>query len=156
MDLQAILDRITRDAKEIPDKGHVADYIPELARVDPEQFAIAVARPGRPTLWSGDAQTRFSIQSISKIFTLALALGQHGDRLWNRVDREPSGLAFNALRMLDRENGRPRNPFINAGAIVTTDAVLEGAEPKEALGAILRFVRDAAENGDIHINEAVA
>jgi len=156
MDLQAILDRIAREAAQTDAKGQVADYIPELARIDPDQFAIAVARPGQPTLTAGAAQTRFSIQSVSKVFTLALALGQLGDRLWNRVDREPSGQAFDSMLLLDQESGRPRNPFINAGAIVTTDAILEGAEPKEALGAILRFVRDAAGDPDIHINEAVA
>lgn len=156
IDLQRILDQIADAASATPDKGKVADYIPELAQIDPEQFAIAIARPGQPTLTAGQAQTRFSIQSISKIFTLALALGTLGDRLWNRVGREPSGQAFDSMILLEQEHGKPRNPFINAGAIVTTDAILEGSTPREALAAIVRFVRAAAGDEDIHINERVA
>ncbi len=154
--LQEILDTIAASARTTGDKGNVANYIPELAQVNPDQFAIAVARPGRPTLVAGDAAVPFSVQSVSKVFTLALALGTFGDRLWNRVGREPSGQAFDSVVLLEQEKGFPRNPFINAGAIVTTDAVLEGSSPKEALGSILRFVRAAAEDDDIHINEHVA
>ncbi|RKF14864.1 glutaminase [Roseovarius spongiae] len=154
--LQRILDQIADAAFATADKGRVADYIPDLAGVAPDQFAIAVARPGHPTLTAGRASHRFSIQSVSKVFTLALALGTLGDRLWNRVGREPSGQAFDSMILLEQEQGRPRNPFINAGAIVTTDAVLEGSEPREALAAILRFVQAAANDDDIHINESVA
>lgn len=154
--LQRILDQVADAAFATHDKGKVADYIPELARIAPDQFAIAVARPGRETLFAGKADVRFSIQSISKVFTLALALGTLGDRLWNRVGREPSGQAFDSMILLEQEKGKPRNPFINAGAIVTTDAILEGSSPKEALAAIVRFVRGAAGDDDIHINENVA
>ncbi len=154
--LQSILDEVAAAAQADPDKGRVADYIPDLARVDPDQFAIAVARPGQPTLVAGDAATPFSIQSVSKVFTLAVALGKIGGHLWLRVGREPSGQAFDSMFLLEQEKGRPRNPFINAGAIVTTDAVLEGTEPKAALASILRFVREAAGDDAIHINESVA
>src|SRR6056297_3697871 len=135
--LQGILDEIAAEARDSPERGKVADYIPELACIDPDQFAIAVARPGQPTLTAGDTSVPFSIQSISKLFMLALALGTLGDRLWERVGREPSGQAFDSMVLLEQEKGRPRNPFINAGAIVTTDAVLSGAEPREALASIL-------------------
>ncbi|WP_299848380.1 glutaminase [uncultured Roseovarius sp.] len=154
--LQTILDEIASIAESTTDKGRVADYIPELAGVNPDQFAMAVSRPGQSTLIAGDANTRFSIQSVSKVFTLALALGKVGDRLWQRVGREPSGQAFDSVILLEQEKGRPRNPFINAGAIVTTDTVLEGATPSETLGAILRFVRAAASDDEIHINDQVA
>lgn len=154
--LQAILDEIAATARDSADRGKVADYIPELASIDPGQFAIALARPGQPTLTAGDAQTPFSIQSISKVFMLALALGRLGDRLWSRVGREPSGQSFDSMLHLELERGRPRNPFINAGAIVTTDAVLDGSTPREALGALLRFIRAAAGDEDVHINEDVA
>ena len=154
--LQRILDQVTDAATATPDKGIVADYIPELAQVDPDQFAIAVAQPGQETLFAGTADVRFSIQSISKVFTLALALGTLGDRLWNRVGREPSGQAFDSMILLEQEKGKPRNPFINAGAIVTTDAILEGSSPSEALAAIVRFVRGAAGDEDVHINDRVA
>lgn len=154
--LQAILSEITDLARASDSPGKVADYIPELACIDPRQFAIALARPGKPTLVAGDAAVPFSIQSVSKVFMLALALGKMGDRLWARVGREPSGQAFDSMLHLELEKGRPRNPFINAGAIVTTDAVLQGASPSEALGALLRFVRAAANDDDIHMNERVA
>lgn len=154
--LQSIIDEIAATANASEDRGKVADYIPELAGVAPDQFAIAVSVPGRPTLTAGDARRPFSIQSISKVFMLALALGKLGDRLWVRVGREPSGQAFDSMLLLELEKGRPRNPFINAGAIVTTDAVLQGSSPREALGALLCFIRSAAGDEDIHINDRVA
>ena len=104
----------------------------------------------------GDSETPFSIQSISKVFTLTLALGMVGDRLWKRVGREPSGNPFNSIVQLERERGVPRNPFINAGAIAVTDVILSGHEPREALGEILRFMQFLAQDPTITIDEAVA
>ena len=156
MDLAAILDAIGQDMTTRTDRGEVASYIPELARVDPNRFGLAVALADGREFVTGDADMPFSIQSISKVFMLALALGKLGDVLWNRVGREPSGQAFNSILQLEHERGRPRNPFINTGAIVTTDAVLEGSTPREALGSLLRFIREAAEDDDIRINEDVA
>ena len=156
MDLQAILDDICADMRSAEDRGAVASYIPQLAQVSPDHFGISVALPSGDVLSAGDAQVPFSIQSVSKVFTLAMALGRMGDQLWTRVGREPSGEAFNAILQLEREKGRPRNPFINAGAIVTTDAALSGNAPREFLGELLRFIRTAAQDDDIHINDAVA
>lgn len=155
-DIAGLLDEIVAEARAAGDRGAVADYIPELAGADPAQFGIAVALADGRLIAAGDARTPFSIQSISKVFTLAIALGRLGDRLWNRVGREPSGLAFNSILQLEHEAGRPRNPFINAGAIVVTDAILAGHAPRELLGEILRFIRAAAEDDDIHINDRVA
>jgi glutaminase len=154
--MQEILDHITATIGQDPDRGTVASYIPDLAKIDPNQFGIAISLADGREFFAGDARTPFSIQSISKVFAVALALGKIGDALWKRVDREPSGLAFDSIMSLERENGRPRNPFINAGAIVTTDAYMEGSTPKEALGGLLRFVRDAADDHAIHIDESVA
>ena len=98
----------------------------------------------------------FSIQSISKVFLLTLALGKHGESLWRHVGREPSGSAFNSIIQLELEAGRPRNPFINAGAIVVTDRVLAGHSPREAIGEILRFLRFLADDDDIAIDAEVA
>jgi len=156
MDLQAILDDICAQMRSAEDRGNVARYIPQLAEVSPDHFGISVALPSGEVLSAGDAKTAFSIQSVSKVFTLAMALGRMGDQLWTRVGREPSGEAFNAILQLEREKGRPRNPFINAGAIVTTDAVLSGHAPRAFLGELLRFIRTAAQDDDIHIDEAVA
>lgn len=156
MDLQAILDGIGAEMAAAPERGRVADYIPELARVSADHFGMAVCTADGQTFTVGEATTPFSIQSISKVFTLAIALGRLGDQLWTRVGREPSGLAFNSMIQLEHERGIPRNPFINAGAIVVTDAILAGHQPRELLGEILRFLREAAGDDDIHINRAVA
>ncbi|MDC0738124.1 glutaminase [Cognatishimia sp. SS12] len=156
MDLQSILNDIAAEMAAAPDRGKVADYIPELASVDAKRFGIAVALPDGRCMTAGDAEVAFSIQSVSKVFTLALALGRLGDQLWARVGREPSGLPFNSILQLEQENGIPRNPFINAGALAVTDAILAGHQPKELLGELLRFVQTSAEDADIHINEAVA
>ena len=156
MDLQAILDGIGAEMAAAPERGRVADYIPELARVSADHFGMAVCTADGQTFTVGEATTPFSIQSISKVFTLAIALGRLGDQLWTRVGREPSGLAFNSMIQLEHKRGIPRNPFINAGAIVVTDAILAGHQPRELLGEILRFLREAAGDDDIHINRAVA
>lgn len=159
-DLPELLGGIAARMSEAEERGRVADYIPELARVDPRRFGIAVALPDGTTHVAGDADLPFSIQSVSKVFTLALALGRLGDSLWGRVGREPSGQPFNSILQLEYEHGRPRNPFINAGAIVVTDAILAGHAPRETLGEILRFVRAAAGEDEaqstITINRAVA
>jgi glutaminase len=155
-DLDAVLGDILAAARASTDRGRVADYIPELAGVDPGQFGLSVALADGSQHSVGDADVPFSIQSVSKVFALAIALGRLGDRLWARVGREPSGLAFNSILQLEHEEGIPRNPFINAGAIVVTDAALAGHAPREYLGELLRFIRAAAEDDDIHINDAVA
>jgi len=155
-DLQGVLDEIAAEAADATERGEVAHYIPELAKVDAGQFGIAVALPDGRVLSAGDAETTFSIQSVSKVFTLALALGKHGDSLWNRVGREPSGNAFNSIVQLEQEKGRPRNPFINAGAITVADLILAGHEPREAIGEIVRFFRYLADDDTIVIDDRVA
>ncbi|MEO0762341.1 MAG: glutaminase, partial [Pseudomonadota bacterium] len=156
MDLQPILDDIDAQARAAGDWGQVADYIPALARIDPAQFAIAVALPDGRCLTAGQAETRFSIQSVSKVFTLALALGRHGEGLWARVGREPTERAFNSIVQLETSGGIPRNPFVNPGAIVTTDACLAGRTPRETLGEILRFLREASGSEAVAIDPEVA
>jgi len=137
-------------------EGRVAEYIPELAAIDPKKLGIAIATLDGCQVWTGDAQEPFSIQSISKVFMLTLALGKVGDDLWKRVGREPSGSPFNSIVQLEAERGIPRNPFINAGAIVVTDIVLGRRLPAEAIGQILRFARDLAHDEDVVIDAAVA
>jgi glutaminase len=138
------------------DRGQPADYIPELAAIDRNQFGISVCLADGSQHSAGDSATPFSIQSISKVFGLAIALGRLGDQLWTRVRREPSGLAFNSILQLENEGGIPRNPFVNAGAIVTTDAALGNRPPREYLAELLTFLRTAAGDEDIHIDRAVA
>jgi glutaminase len=155
-DLQGIVDGIHAELAPRFGEGRVADYIPELARVDPRHFGIAVATIDGAVHAAGDAETAFSIQSISKVFLLTLALGKHGEGLWSHVGREPSGSAFNSIVQLELEQGKPRNPLINAGAIVVTDLALAGHTPREAIGEIVRFVRFLAGDDDIAIDRDVA
>lgn len=156
MDMQAIIDQVYAELTPRIGEGKVADYIPELAKVSPKQFGIAVATVKGDIFTAGDAGTPFSIQSISKVFMLTLALGKVGEGIWKRVGREPSGSAFNSIVQLEHESGIPRNPFINAGAIAVADVVLAGHQPKEAIGELLRFIRYIADDDTISIDDTVA
>ena len=147
-DLQNTLDAIAADMAAMTDRGIGASYIPALARVDPDQFGIAVVTADGAAFAAGHADVTFSIQSISKVFTLTMALGKVGGELWQRVGREPSGSAFNSIVQLESESGSPRNPFINAGAIAVADVVLGKGDAKETIGDVLRFVRFLAGDKD--------
>jgi glutaminase len=155
-DIDMVLQDIAEAMAKETDRGQVATYIPQLAKVDLRRFGIAVATPDGAVHAAGDADAPFSIQSISKVFTLTLALGRIGDGLWRRVGREPSGNPFNSIVQLEREEGVPRNPFINAGALVVTDVVLSGHQPREAIGDILHFIRFLADDETIVVDKAVA
>ncbi len=122
--MKTLLEDIAKAARPTAASGRCAQYIPALARVDPTKFALAVATTDGGDYAVGDADEPFSIQSVSKLFTLALAMEWVGDDIWKRVKREPSGMRFNSIIQLETENGVPRNPFINAGAIVVADALL--------------------------------
>lgn len=154
--LDDVVSEIANEVKQRTDRGEVASYIPELANVDTRAFGIVVIGADGHVSAGGDSDVPFSIQSISKVFTLTLALGLAGDRLWQRVGREPSGSPFNSIVQLERERGIPRNPFINAGAIAVTDVILSGHQPREAIGETLRFMQFLAEDSSIGIDEAVA
>jgi glutaminase len=154
--LDELVKEIVDDMRRMPDRGAVATYIPELARVDPKAFGLAVIDAEGNVAVGGDGDVPFSIQSISKVFTLTIALGKVGNRLWTRVGREPSGSPFNSIVQLEREMGIPRNPFINAGAIAVTDLILSGHRPREALGEILRFMQFLADDPTIMIDHEVA
>ncbi len=156
MDIASIVDDIAAEMKAAPHRGRVADYIPPLACVPIDRFGMAVIMADGTCHLGGDAEEPFSIQSISKVFSLTLALGAVGDALWQRVGREPSGSAFNSIIQLETEHGIPRNPFINAGAIVVADVLLGGNEPGSAIAGILRFVRTLAGDETISIDESVA
>jgi glutaminase len=154
--LDLVVKEIVDEMRQRPERGEVASYIPELARIDSQAFGLVAIDADGNVAAGGDSDIPFSIQSISKVFTLTLALGKVGDRLWRRVGREPSGSPFNSIVQLERERGIPRNPFINAGAIAVTDAILSGHQPREALGEILRFMQFVADDTSIMIDEAVA
>lgn len=154
MDYQSVIDRIRDEVRELWGQGRVADYIPALAKVDPRQFGIAVATLDGHEYSTGDAQECFSIQSISKVFTLAMVTRHVGDDIWDAVGREPSGNPFNSLVQLEYEQGKPRNPFINAGALVVTDRLISlYPHPKDAM---LEFVRSLCGNDDIYYDKEIA
>ncbi|MBD5199663.1 MAG: glutaminase [Bacteroides sp.] len=154
MDYKDVINQIYNEVKPMWGQGKVADYIPALAMTDPRQFGIAVQTLDGEMFTVGDAETKFSIQSISKVFTFAMVLRHLGDKIWTSVGREPSGNPFNSLVQLEHEQGIPRNPFINAGALVVTDRLIDlYPRPKEA---ILDFVRRLTGNDDIYFDHTIA
>jgi len=154
--IQPIVDQIVAAMATETERGAVATYIPGLARVSTDHFGMAIVTADGETALGGDAEIPFSIQSISKVFALTMALGKVGDQLWNRVGREPSGNAFNSIVQLEAEQGIPRNPFINAGAIVVADVNLSGHMPREAIGELIRFIRFLADDETIIVDDAIA
>ncbi|MCK4151323.1 glutaminase [Ralstonia pseudosolanacearum] len=154
MDYQAILETIHRDIQPWLGKGRVADYIPELAKASATDFGMAIVTPRGEVFRVGQAETLFSIQSISKLFACTLAFQLEGESLWQRVGREPSGNAFNSLVQLEHENGIPRNPFINAGALVVTDVLCRRFVQAET--AMVQFMRRLVDNPHVDYNPRVA
>ena len=154
IDYQQILEGIYQDIKVYSTEGKQADYIPALARVNPEQFGMCLRLTNGREFTVEDADTRFSIQSISKVFALAMAMSLKGESIWERVGKEPSGTAFNSLVQLEFEKGFPRNPFINAGAIVIADVLM--SELTDAGTTFLDFVRDISGNKTITYDREVA
>ncbi|MET1260492.1 glutaminase [Flagellimonas sp. DF-77] len=153
-EFQTILDRIALEARKAADKGVVASYIPQLACIDASKFGMALLDGSGELHTAGDAQEAFSIQSISKVLTLALAFQRLGDSVWERVGFEPSGDPFNHLSLLEQENGIPRNPLINAGAITIADILVsEFQDPK---AEFLDFVRKLANDPTIDYDPEVA
>jgi glutaminase len=154
MDWQNHLDRIASDIEPQLRKGHVATYIDALARIPKDRFGMAVRTIDGREFITGDGEAPFSIQSISKLFTLTMAMNFLGDRLWKKVGREPSGNPFNSLVQLEHESGIPRNPLINAGAHVVTDCLAAHcARPRQD---IIGFVRHLAGNPGIDYDAEVA
>lgn len=154
--LPEIVRHIAEQMRVAEDRGQVADYIPGLAKVPPARFGLCIVEADGAVHCAGDSEIPFSVQSVSKVFTLTMALQKHGDELWRRVGREPSGSAFNSIVQLESESGIPRNPFINAGAIVVSDVVLDSQEPRAAIGDVLRFVRMLANDETVFIDNEVA
>lgn len=154
MSYQNILETIYQEIQPFAQSGKQADYIPALAQVNPDQFGVYLKTLDGEDYSLGQFDTKFSIQSISKVFSLSIALSLKGKELWTRIGKEPSGSAFNSLVQLEYEHGKPRNPFINAGAIVLADVLLsELANPEDFF---LNYVRVLADNPDIQYSTEVA
>tara|TARA_R110002049_G_scaffold73909_5_gene190909 strand:- start:6345 stop:7262 length:918 start_codon:yes stop_codon:yes gene_type:complete len=149
-----IIKNIYSKIKNIKDEGKVANYIPELGCISAENFGISISTIDKENYGIGDFEKKFSIQSISKILSLTLAYKLEGEKLWERVDVEPSGNPFNSLLQLEADLGKPRNPFINSGAIVVCDVLLSHFKnPKEDF---LNFCREITNNNSLNFNEKVA
>ncbi|ABV86438.1 glutaminase B [Shewanella pealeana] len=151
----ALLEEVIEKVRPLLGQGKVADYIPALAQVDANKLGIAVTTSDGVTIGAGDYLEPFSIQSISKVFSLTLALMLYEeDEIWSRVGKEPSGHSFNSLVQVELEKGLPRNPFINAGALVIADLL------QSRLGApkhrMLEIVRQLSENHRIGYDKVVA
>ncbi len=153
-DFQTIIDDIHQQLQPDLALGNVADYIPELSSVPASKFGIAVRTSSGELFSAGDAREAFSIQSISKVFTLTMALESHGDELWDRVGRESSGNPFNSLVQLENEAGIPRNPFINAGALAVTDAIYE--RDVNVKKSVLELVRNLSGSPGVTFDLEVA
>ncbi|WP_291967903.1 glutaminase [Maribacter sp.] len=154
IDFQSVLTAINEAASNEKERGEIADYIPELAKVDVNNFGIHLIDSQQNDYAAGDSNELFSIQSISKVLTLSMALSLIGENVWERVDVEPSGDPFNHLSLLELENGIPRNPLINPGAIVIADILVSQLEnPKEDF---LTYVKNIANDNTINYDETVA
>ena len=154
MDFKTIISDIYTESKSQPKLGDIATYIPELANIDPDKFGIYLTTISGEGFGIGDINERFSIQSVSKALSVALAYSLLGEKMWERVGVEPSGNPFNSLVQLEYEKGIPRNPFINAGALVIADILItELKNPKEDF---LGFIRNCSGIVDINFDYKVA
>lgn len=154
MNYNKIFEDIYTELSKVENKGNVAAYIPELSKINPNKFGVQLTTVEGNHFAFGDWNERFSIQSIAKVFTYVLAYSRIKSDLWDRVGVEPSGTAFNSLVQLENDKGIPRNPFINAGAIVICDILVSELEsPKED---VLTFIRELSGIDDINFNSRVA
>ncbi len=157
MNYQQILNEIYEEIQPELLRGKVADYIPALAEVEKGQFAMTVTFADGTVYSVGDSKKAFSIQSISKVFTFTLALDIYSKELYKRVGVEPSGNPFNSLVQLEYENGIPRNPFINAGAITITDSLISYYKDEyKTLEVIMNFIREISSNPTLSFDQVVA
>jgi glutaminase len=154
MNFEAVIEKAFQKVNRIKENGKLAAYIPELANVDSSNFGVNISTITQGNFGLGNFQEIFSIQSISKVLSLCLAYKMLGERIWTRLGVEPSGTGFNSLIQLEHDNGIPRNPFINAGAIVISDILLSNLKnPKEDL---LDFIRSLSEDQDINYSAEIA
>ncbi|PKH50223.1 glutaminase [Tenacibaculum sp. Bg11-29] len=154
MNHKEVIQEVFKKISDIKDEGKLASYIPELANIDATKFGVHISTTSSLKHGLGNFQEKFSIQSISKVLSLCFAYKILGEAIWDRLGVEPSGTAFNSLVQLENDNGIPRNPFINAGAIVISDILISNlSNPKEDL---LAFIRSLSGNNDINYSAKIA
>jgi len=150
---EPILKKVFEKICQQNNQGQLADYIPELAKVNSDKFAINLTTVENHHIGVGSYQDRFSIQSIAKVFSLILAYKILDQETWNRVGVEPSGTAFNSLVQLETDHGIPRNPFINSGALVICDILITHLD--DAKKELLNFIRKLSANKNINYSEKI-
>lgn len=154
MNFEEIIRTIYNKIKSSDAHGQVASYIPQLSLVNPDKFGVYFSTIDGTGFGIGDCNDSFSIQSIAKVLSISLAYSLLGEQIWNRIGVEPSGTAFNSLVQLEADKGIPRNPFVNAGAIVVSDILLSKLpNPKEDF---LSFVRQISNNQKLVYNNEIA
>lgn len=153
-DYQAILEEVFETVSKGENQGKVAQYIPDLAKIDPGKFGVCLFSLEQKAYGVGDWQEKFSIQSIAKVLSLSLAYKMLGDSIWERVGVEPSGNPFNSLVQLETDNGIPRNPFINAGAMVICDLLISNLKDPQA--GFLEFIRSICSSREINYSLDIA
>jgi glutaminase len=154
VNFKEIIQNVYHKVKNIDDKGKLTSFIPELKNIDPEHFGVYISTIDDFNFGVGNCYDKFSIQSIAKVLSLSLAYNIQGENIWERIGVEPSGTAFNSLVQLEVENGIPRNPFINAGAIVISDILISNlVNPKKDF---LDFVKSLSDISDINYSSTIA
>lgn len=154
MDYLKIFLEIQEELSKVEKIGNVADYIPELALIDPNHFGVHITTIDNKQSALGESETRFSIQSIAKVFSFVLAYSHIKSDIWRRMELEPAGTPFNSLVQLEYEKGIPRNPFINAGGILVCDILV--SEFKNPKSEILDFINRLTGVDNIQFNNRVA
>jgi len=153
--LRARLDRSVELGRRAASGGKVATYIPELANCNPQHVAIAVCDVDGRLTTGGDADEAFTLQSVSKVFALARLLHAGDTDVFQHMSMEPSGDAFHSMVRLEEERGRPRNPLINAGAIVVSDR-LPGKDAQARIEGLRSYLgRAHGKQASFEVNAAV-
>ncbi|MEQ9187842.1 MAG: glutaminase [Cryomorphaceae bacterium] len=154
MNLEEVMRECYEKVHSTANNGEIASYIPELAQVDPEKFGVHLSTIDRVHYGAGDCDEKFPIQSIAKVLSLSMAYGILGGKIWDRVGVEPSGTSFNSLVQLEADHGKPRNPFLNAGALVVADILLSNLKNPKA--DFLDYVRGISDNPSLTYSSRIA
>lgn len=149
-----IIEKAYKLTNSLQNEGELATYIPELANVDPSNFGVHMTKVDGSHFGVGNHLKKFSIQSIAKVLSLALAYKILGEKIWERIDVEPSGTKFDSLLLLETNNGIPRNPFVNAGAIVICDILI--SHLNNAREEFLDFVRNLSDLPHLTYSDKIA
>ena len=151
--IRTAVDAVVSEMRVIESFGKLVDHIDGMEDLDVSRFGMSVVTADGDVIDGGEADHAFPIQSISKVFALTLALEAHGEDVWSRVGREPSGDPFNSIIDLERKKGIPRNPFINAGAIVIVDMLLDRDKPRHE--SVEAFLAEQIGSKDFDLDKEV-